>query len=151
MASSTTHGATGSALYSRWRAMLDRCENRKHRAWANYGGRGIKVCVEWHQFEAFARDMGPSFHPTLELDRIDVDGHYEPSNCRWLTHAEQQSNKRTNRVVTWRGRTMTVTEWAELLRMKPNTLVYRLRRGWPTERALTLGVPGDVLLELANA
>ena len=146
----TTHGATGTDLYSRWRAMLGRCENRKHRAWPNYGGRGIKVCDEWHQFEVFARDMGTTFEPHLELDRTDVDGHYEPSNCRWVTSAEQQRNKRSNHLVTWRGRTMVVTDWAAALGINPNTLIYRLRRGWPVDRAMTYRVSESVLLELAN-
>lgn len=146
----TTHGATGTDLYLRWRAMLDRCENRKHRAWPNYGGRGIKVCDEWHQFEVFSSDMGASFDPALELDRIDVNGHYELRNCRWITHAEQQSNRRTNHVVSWRGRTMTVTQWASWLDLKPNTIVCRLRRGWPVEKALVTGARIDVLQEIAN-
>jgi hypothetical protein len=147
----TTHGATGTDLYSRWRAMINRCENRNHHAWPHYGGRGITVCKEWHQFEAFARDMGTGFSPLLELDRIDVDGNYEPDNCRWLTHAQQQRNKRTNHLVTFYNRAMTVTEWAELLGINRNTLAYRLLRGWTTERALTYRVPATVLLELANA
>lgn len=147
----TTHGGTGTDLYSRWRAMLSRCEDRNYRGWPGYGGRGIKVCDDWHDFTAFQRDMGPTFDPSLELDRIDVDGHYEPGNCRWITHAEQQHNKRSNHTVTWRDRTLTVTQWAALLGMRPNTLLYRIRRGWAIDRAMTTGVPEHVLLELANA
>lgn len=146
-----THGQTGTDLYLRWRAMLDRCENRKHRGWPNYGGRGITVCDEWHRFENFSGDMGATFRSDLELDRIDVNGNYEPANCRWITRAEQQRNRRDNHEITWRGRTMVVTDWATSLGIKPNTLIYRLRRGWPLERAMTCGVSESVLLELANA
>lgn len=146
----TTHGETGSALYARWRAMLDRCENPNHRAWKNYGGRGIKICEEWHQYAVFARDMGSAFESHLELDRINVDGYYEPANCRWVTHADQQSNKRTNHTLTWRGRTLTATKWASVLGLNPNTLIYRLRRGWSLDRAMTHGVPESVLLKLTN-
>lgn len=146
----TTHGGTGTVFYSRWRAMLDRCENRHHRGWLNYGGRGIKVCDEWHDFAAFSRDMRPSFRSDLELDRTDVNGHYEPGNCRWITHAEQQNNRRNNHRLTWAGRTLSLAEWSSLLGLKPNTLLYRIRRGWPLERAITKGVAPAVLLEIAN-
>lgn len=126
---SRTHGETGTPLYRRWRAMLDRCENRHHRGWQNYGGRGIAVCTRWHSYEAFAADMGPTFRPDLELDRIDTDGDYEPRNCRWISHADQQSNKRNNHVVEWRGHVKTVTQWGSILGISSNTLVHRCARG----------------------
>lgn len=148
--SSTTHGATGTPLYLRWRAMLDRCERPENRAWRNYGGRGISVCARWHAFEQFAADMADGFDPALELDRINPDGNYEPGNCRWATRVEQQNNRRNNHRVEFRGQTRTVHEWAVSLGLKPNTLIYRLRRGWPVERALTQGVDPDVLLAIAN-
>lgn len=132
-----SHGQTGSPLYQRWRAMLGRTGNPKHHEYANYGGRGIGVCARWRQsFEAFQADMGPGFSPDLELDRRDVDGDYEPGNCRWVTSTEQQRNKRNNHRVTFDGRTQTVQGWAEELGIKPNTIVTRLRRGWPVDRAL---------------
>lgn len=137
-----THGMTGTPLYRRWRAMLARTGNPKHADFHNYGGRGITVCERWRSsFESFAADMGPTFSPNLELDRIDVDGDYEPANCRWISHAAQQRNKRTNRVLTFAGRSQSVAEWADELGVKANTIQSRLRRGWPIER---------VLLELAN-
>jgi len=149
-AANITHGHTGTPLYARWRAMLGRTGNPNYRHWANYGGRGITVCDEWLDFTAFARDMGESFRPDLELDRIDTNGNYEPTNCRWITHRAQQRNKRTNHVVEWAGRSLTVQDWSEVLGVKANTIVTRLRRGWSTERALTKDVPADVLLEFAN-
>lgn len=134
--SSTTHGQSNTPLFRRWQAMKARTSNKNSAAWRNYGGRGIRVCDEWQSYEAFARDMGPTFQPHLELDRIDVNGNYEPSNCRWTTRDQQQNNTRRNHRVTWRGCTLTVTEWADVLGIKPNTLLYRLRRGWSIERAL---------------
>lgn len=147
---SRTHGATDTPLYGRWRAMIERTRNPNHREYRNYGGRGIAVCDRWQSFENFAADMGPTFRQELQLDRLDVNGNYEPANCRWITQREQQRNKRTNHVIEWRGRSMVVTDWAELLGLVPNTVIYRLRRGWSVDRALTTGARPEVLLELAN-
>lgn len=144
----TTHGGTKTPLYQRWRAMLGRCEDPNNRAWKNYGGRGIQVCAAWHDFGAFRTDMGAGFAAHLELDRIDPDGHYGPTNCRWATRVEQQNNRRNNHKVTWRGETRTVREWALATGIKANTILYRLRRGWDVERTLT--TPSRVLLEIAN-
>ena len=141
-----THGKTGTSLYRRWRAMLSRCKNIKDH---NYGGRGIKVCEQWHSFEAFEADMAPGFSTMLELDRRDNNGDYEPGNCRWATRIQQQRNRRNNCNITWQHKTMTAQEWADLLGLKANTLIYRLRRGWSVPRALSEGVSHDVLLELA--
>jgi hypothetical protein len=81
--------------YSCWKSMIQRCTNPKAPNYALYGGRGIEVCSEWRTYEAFLRDMGP--RPSMEhsLDRIDVDGDYEPGNVRWATRSEQQRNKRS--------------------------------------------------------
>lgn len=82
-------------LYLKWCAMKRRCFNKNEKCYKNWGGRGITVCEKWLSFENFARDMGPSFKPGLSLDRIDVNGNYEPNNCRWVTLAEQNRNKRS--------------------------------------------------------
>lgn len=82
-------------IYEIWRGMIKRCENTNHSAYFHYGGRGIKVCEEWHDFEIFyywALESG--CHSELTLDRIDVDGNYEPENCRWATYKQQAINKR---------------------------------------------------------
>ena len=131
--------------------MLQRCLNQNQSEYRNYGGRGITVCEQWRLFEGFAQDMAEGFAANLELDRKDTNGNYEPGNCRWITRSEQQLNKRTNHRVEWRGREMTIQEWATVLHLKPNTIIYRLRRGWSVERALTEGVDKNVLeLEIAN-
>ncbi|MEU5323033.1 hypothetical protein AB0G67_40715 [Streptomyces sp. NPDC021056] len=130
--------------------MLRRTSSPSHQFYAYYGGRGITVCERWREsFEAFASDMGPSFSPGLELDRIDTDGNYEPSNCRWATRTQQARNVRSNRKITFRGHTMTVSEWAELLGLKASTVRSRLNKhGWPVERALTTGASSNALSRL---
>lgn len=91
-----THGHAGkrwSKTYQTWTAMKSRCSNPNDDHWEQYGGRGITVCEDWRTFEGFLRDMGE--RPAMRtLDRIDVDGNYEPSNCRWATVAEQNLNRR---------------------------------------------------------
>lgn len=150
--SSTTHGQSGTPMHTCWANMIQRTSNPGHPSYRHYGGRGITVCSRWRDsFEAFAADMGPTFRDGLTLDRIDVNGNYEPSNCRWATRFEQQRNKRNNHVVTWRGRTMVLVEWAELLGLRYDTLRMRLREyGWPIERAFTVGVDAEVLSALVS-
>ena len=94
----TTHGKTKTKEYGVWRGMRERCNNRKHVYWKNYGGRGIKVCERWrNSFSNFLDDMG-NVPPGKTLDRIDNDGDYEPNNCKWSTREEQEANKRKSYV-----------------------------------------------------
>jgi hypothetical protein len=125
------HGGTGSKLHNIWMGMFFRCENEKSDHWANYGGRGIKICPEWHDFITF-RDWALSngYQDSLTIDRIDVNGNYEPPNCRWATMKEQQNNKRTNRFITCGGETLTATQWAERLGGHLGLVLQRLKRGW---------------------
>ena len=128
----TTHAGSTTPLYARRRAMIGRCRSDD----ANYGPRGITVCERWQSFEAFAEDMGSSFREDLELDRIDVDGNYEPGNCRWVGRVQQQRNKRNNHRVTINGRMMTLADWEEETGIQANTILTRIRRGWPESRWL---------------
>jgi len=112
-------------------------------AWASYGGRGITVCARWDSYENFRADVGPRPSPAHTLDRIDNDRGYEPGNVRWATPVEQARNRRGNVRLTLNGITRTVVEWAAMLALGKSTIRYRLKRGWPVERALK---PGDVAM-----
>ena len=90
----TTHGMTQHRLYKTWDNMMRRCHNKNTKTFKNYGGRGIIVCERWHSVENFIDDMFPSFEEGLSLDRIDLNGNYEPDNCRWTTREIQARNTR---------------------------------------------------------
>lgn len=124
-----------SPLYVTWARMLGRCRNPNNTKYPQYGGRGISVCERWHTFVSFAEDMGPK-PDGMSLDRIDVNGNYEPGNCRWATDQEQQRNKNNNRLLTLDGQTKCVTEWAELCGLKESTIRERLRKGWDAKDVL---------------
>lgn len=134
-----THGLSRTPLYIAWNNMKQRCQNPRDPRYPDYGGRGIAVCQRWLSLEAFIADMGPTWRPGLTLDRVDVNGNYELSNCRWITHAEQQRNRRNNLALTFRGESRPLAEWAELLGLRHQTVRSRLRSGWSVERALTEG------------
>jgi hypothetical protein len=96
-AASVTHGMSGHPHFSRWRGMMARCENPQHKAYKNYGGRGIRVCAEWHDPAVFAAYLDEVLGPCPEghtLDRIETNGGYEPGNVRWLDWPSQHRNKR---------------------------------------------------------
>jgi hypothetical protein len=134
-AQTRTHGHTvgkKSPGYISWAAMCQRCLNVKKDNYRHYGGRGITVCARWLHgedgksgFECFLEDMGPR-PDGHEIDRIDNNGDYEPSNCRWATRSMQLNNKRNNNRVTMAGEIHTVTEWCRDLGVTPNVLFNHL-------------------------
>lgn len=135
--SKKTHGMEPRRLYNIWRGMLQRCEYPKHEAYANYGGRGISICKEWHDFEVF-RDwaIGNGYSNSVTIDRINVDGDYSPDNCKWSTRKEQAKNKRNSILITIGGETHSVSEWAHIKNINVRTIYSRLRRGWDAEKIL---------------
>jgi hypothetical protein len=134
-----THGRSASSEHGIWQGLQQRCSNPKARFYHRYGGRGIQVCQRWiNSFEDFFSDMGPRPSKKHSIDRIDNDGHYEPGNCRWATKSVQCNNTSKNTLVVFRGTTKTMSEWAEEIGMNYSTLLYRFRRGWTVEKALTI-------------
>lgn len=137
----TTHGKSKRCKeYRVWCGMIQRCTNTNNPDWDHYGGRGITVCDEWMVFENFYRDMGDCPPWAMSIDRRDNNAGYSPNNCRWATRAEQDRNKRTNRLLTFNGETRCLTEWAEIVGMDPSTLSSRIRGGMDVESALTTPV-----------
>lgn len=124
-------------LYSVWRSMRRRCNSQSSDCYDRYGGRGIYVCNEWNDYDAFrlwAINNGYKKH--LTIDRIDNDGPYSPDNCQWVTNHEQHSNTRRNRLITFRGETKHIAEWARQMGIHRSTLRLRLNN-WPLEKAMT--------------
>lgn len=124
--------------YHIWLGMRSRCSNPNSTAYADYGGRGIKVCDRWqNDYAAFLADVGKRPSPAYSIDRINNDGNYEPSNVRWATDEQQGRNKRNNRRLTYQGKTLTVSEWAEGLGIRRGLLTGRIKAGWTDEEILT--------------
>lgn len=123
--------------YVAWQSMKSRCNLPSFVGYANYGGRGIKYCDRWENFAAFYEDMGPRPAKGYSLDRIDSNGNYEPSNCRWATAKQQQRNTRKTKFLTFSGKTLCISEWAEIYGLKSITIHCRLYRGWDVERSIT--------------
>lgn len=127
-----------SPTYRSWASMKDRCRRKNGPDFHNYGGRGITVCDRWRgSFENFLADMGERPSQAHTLDRKEVNGNYEPSNCRWATYQQQNRNRRTNRLLEIDGETITITEASERFNIDRGTLSQRLGRGWDLQRALT--------------
>lgn len=122
--------------YSVWSGMRSRCNNRNSQDFRLYGGRGIKVCAQWNEFSNFYVDMGPRPTAGHQIDRINSNGDYEPSNCKWSTPEEQTRNMSRNRWLTHNGVTMILQDWATKLEIDNVTLRERLER-WGAEKALS--------------
>lgn len=132
-----THGKTGTRIYNIYLGMVSRCTKEYNPTYKYYGARGVKVCDRWlESFENFYKDMGDPPTETHSLDRIDVYGNYEPSNCRWATPLVQGNNKRNHRKMTLNGETKNLSEWGRELGIEPSVILGRLKRGWTEEEAL---------------
>lgn len=132
----TKHGMFRSREWKSWQAMLERCENPNSPSYANYGGRGITVCPEWHEFENFYIDMGDR-PPGTTLDRVKVNEPYGPKNCRWATATVQQRNRQDAVMIDWNGRIQNIHDWSEEVGMAVSTIKNRLGAGWSVEEALS--------------
>lgn len=131
------HGQWNKAVYGVWRDMKQRCLNPKNQQYKNYGGRNITVCTEWLEAENFIKwAFSNGYQQDLSLDRKDVNGNYEPGNCRWVTMSVQQNNKRTNRIITYKGTTKNIKEWSKITGVNHETIRRRLKDGWDVEEAL---------------
>jgi len=124
-------------LYRIWDSMMRRCHTPTHKHFKNYGGRGITVCEQWHNFENFLADMGKRVDG-MTLDRIDNSKGYSPDNCRWATMQTQQNNKRSNVNVSYNGKTQTIAAWARETGIPHYVISQRLKYGWSVQNALTL-------------
>lgn len=136
----TKHGKAHIPLYNVWVSMKQRCYNKCNKRYENYGQRGIAVYDEWKDdFQAFYDwAMSHGYKEGLQIDRIDVNGNYEPNNCRWVDVKTQQRNKSNNKLYTINGVTHCLSEWCETFNLKYDTVHMRLYRGWSIERALEL-------------
>lgn len=132
------HGEIGTRLYRIWANMVNRCNNEHNPRWPDYGGRGIGVYESWMDYINFRNwALQNGYEDTLTIDRIDNNGNYSPDNCRWVDDFVQANNKRNNHLVTYRGETKTLSEWAEVLGFPYKTLHHRFSLGWSVERALS--------------
>lgn len=127
-----------SRLYVIWCHMIERCHTPTSDRYDDYGGRGIKVCDEWRDnylaFKKWALSNG--YNSKLTIDRVDNEGDYTPENCKWSTVKEQCNNRRSNHLLTYKGETKTITQWAETIGMNADTLKYRIYLGWSVEDAI---------------
>jgi hypothetical protein len=125
-----------SKSYNSWAAMIQRCTNPNRAGYKDYGGRGIGVCERWSSFANFLADMGE--RPAgMSLERIDTDGSYEPSNCKWATRLEQSRNRKWNNRIEYLGSVKLESDWCRERGFKPGAIRKRLLRGWTVEQAMT--------------
>lgn len=132
------HGESYTKLYDVFSAMKQRCYNKNNKSYVNYGKRGIAVCDEWlHDNSLFFEwAMNNGYKEGLQIDRIDVNGNYEPSNCRWVDNKVNCNNRRNNVLLTYQGKTRTMKQWAEELGVNYCTIKARHKRGWSDKDCL---------------
>lgn len=139
----TKHGKRYSRLWNIWEHIKQRCYNINNKDFNNYGARGIAVCDEWRDnFQAFYNwTINNGYKDNLTIDRINVNGNYEPNNCRWIPNEKQARNRRNNKNFTYCGEKHCLSEWCEILNLKRSTVSNRINvLGWSIEKALELEV-----------
>lgn len=135
------HGLCETRLYGIYQNMLKRCFNNRTSAYKDYGGRGITVCDEWRKdFMSFYNwALNNGYEETLTIDRTDVNGNYEPSNCRWIPMGEQSRNTRKNVYFTYNGETKIISDWVKELGIPMTTFRRRMKQNKPIEEILYKG------------
>jgi len=130
------HGGWGSRLYRIWHSMKQRCLNPNDSSYIHYGARGIEVWKDWLDFESFYQwAVNNGYEDHLTLERKNVNGNYEPSNCEWIPQSEQLNNTRRSRLITYNDKTQNLKQWADELGFTYKQLQKRLDSGWTVERA----------------
>lgn len=137
-----THGLSKTPLYRMWRSMIYRCENPKHNAYKNYGGRGITVCEEWHDFETFKKWVEETKpYENATVDRIDNNKGYSPQNCRWVDMSIQANNRNNNLSISYNGETHNLMEWSKILDFDYKRVHNRMNKlGWSFEKSIATPV-----------
>lgn len=139
--SRTTHGLINDnyKLYKVWIGIKQRCFNPKNKSFIDYGGRGIKICEEWKlSFESFHNwSISNGYSEGLSIDRVDNDGNYELSNCRWTTKKFQSRNRRNCVKIKYENKSLTASEWSDITGIPSKVLTQRIRRGWTPEKTIT--------------
>lgn len=135
---SQKHLKTDTRLFRIWNGIKGRCFNKNNNKFKNYGGRGISIYEEWkNDFKAFYDwSMANGYQEDLTIDRIDNNGNYEPNNCRWVSQKVQQNNKSNSCLIEYNGKSLTLSQWAELYGLNYSTVKSRLSYGWTIEKAL---------------
>ncbi len=130
------HGLAHTREYRIWIAVKTRCYKKTCAHYVHYGGRGIRACKRWMKFENFLADMGKSPSLNHSIDRIDVNGNYEPNNCRWATHEQQQNNRRNSICIEVDGQKNTISGWARNLGVSYHRIHRRYYSGWNHEAVI---------------
>lgn len=133
------HGKRKTRLYRIWANIKTRCYNTNDPHYPRWGGKGVVMCEEWkNSFSSFYTwSIANGYREDLTIDRIDCDGNYEPSNCRWITWADQNRNKKDVRFITYNGKTQTIGQWTKELGIGKETIRERLKRGWTEIEAVS--------------
>jgi DNA-directed RNA polymerase specialized sigma subunit len=131
--------------YRTWQGMKQRCYNKKHPSYKDYGGRGIIVCKEWiNSYDTFIEDMGNKPTKKHTIERIDNSKDYDKENCKWATKIEQSTNRRSSNFITHDGKTLTAAEWSRQTGIDYMTIRNRVKNGWSHEKAITTPVKKDL-------
>lgn len=134
-----THNKTNTKLYRTWQNMKRRCDNKKTKSYKYYGEKGIRVCDEWlHDFMNFYNwAMQNGYKEELSIDRINVNGNYEPNNCRWVDIETQANNKTNNHFLSYNGKTLTINQWAKELNIPRETIKSRIKYNFSIDKILS--------------